>query len=90
MYSRISRLESIVVAALVAGVDTSLYAEPTTSEPEKRVAVSELQRGGYVLFIRHTSTDGKEDKGRVDLADCSTQRNLSKVGMEEANRSSRR
>jgi virginiamycin B lyase len=45
----------------------------------------ELQRGGLVLVLRHAATDfSKPDQDPVDLADCTTQRNLSAQGRADA------
>jgi virginiamycin B lyase len=45
----------------------------------------ELRRGGLVLVLRHAATDfSKPDQDPVDLADCSTQRNLSAQGRADA------
>jgi histidine phosphatase superfamily protein (branch 1) len=45
----------------------------------------QLRRGGLILVIRHAATDqSKPDQNPVDLADCSTQRNLSAQGRREA------
>jgi phosphohistidine phosphatase SixA len=47
--------------------------------------VESLQAGGYVIYLRHAATDrSKEDAGVVDLEDCSTQRNLSERGIDQA------
>jgi phosphohistidine phosphatase SixA len=47
--------------------------------------VRKLQEGGLVIYLRHAATDrSKEDTGVVDLEDCSTQRNLSDEGREQA------
>lgn len=47
--------------------------------------VTQLQRGGLVLVLRHAVTDqSKQDEDPVDLADCSTQRNLSADGRAQA------
>ena len=40
-----------------------------------------ISQGGVLLVIRHTATDySKLDEEPVDLADCRTQRNLSRTG----------
>jgi broad specificity phosphatase PhoE len=39
-----------------------------------------LRHGGYVIVFRHATTEAKPDAAHVDLADCSTQRNLSPDG----------
>lgn len=45
-----------------------------------------LKVGGQVAVIRHTSTEsGIGDPPGFRLGDCSTQRNLSAAGREEAN-----
>jgi len=44
-----------------------------------------LQRGGYVLYFRHTSTDfSKNDDGMTGYEDCANQRNLTEAGRAEA------
>lgn len=46
-----------------------------------------LQSGGHVIFIRHAITDpGIGDPANFKLGDCSTQRNLSERGREDARR----
>lgn len=46
-----------------------------------------LQAGGHVILIRHTSTEaGTGDPPGFRLDDCSTQRNLSPRGRDEARR----
>jgi len=47
--------------------------------------LAELRRGGYVLYIRHTSTDfGQNDAKMTGYEDCANQRNLTDKGREEA------
>jgi phosphohistidine phosphatase SixA len=47
--------------------------------------VEALQDGGFVVYLRHAATDrSKEDDVVLDLDDCSTQRNLSDEGREQA------
>lgn len=44
-----------------------------------------LRRGGYVVYFRHTSTDfGQNDDRMTGFEDCSTQRNLTDEGRNEA------
>lgn len=55
---------------------------PTLAGP---ALVSALRRGGYVLYLRHTSTDfGENDERMTDFADCAKQRNLTDKGRAEA------
>jgi phosphohistidine phosphatase SixA len=47
--------------------------------------VAELRRGGYVLYIRHTSTDfSRNDTQMTSYEDCASQRNLTDQGRDEA------
>ena len=46
-----------------------------------------LRQGGHVLYIRHALTEpGFGDPPGFELADCSTQRNLSDAGRAQARR----
>ena len=48
---------------------------------------AQLRHGGNVLLIRHASTEpGPGDPAGFTLDDCSTQRNLSEAGRDEARR----
>ena len=50
-----------------------------------------LQKGGYIIYVRHGRTDldqigreaGNRAEGKIDLARCATQRNLSEEGRAE-------
>jgi hypothetical protein len=54
---------------------------PLTGQP----LVAALRGGGYVLYLRHTSTDfGENDERMTDYADCKSQRNLTDAGRTEA------
>jgi hypothetical protein len=47
--------------------------------------VSELRKGGYVLYLRHTSTDFSQDDSKMtSYEDCANQRNLTDKGRDEA------
>ena len=45
---------------------------------------SKLEEGGKLIFIRHAYAPGSGDPENFNLNDCSTQRNLSKQGREQA------
>jgi hypothetical protein len=52
---------------------------------EGRALVDALRHGGYVLYLRHTSTDfSQNDAAMTSYADCASQRNLTEVGRAEA------
>jgi hypothetical protein len=47
--------------------------------------LAKLRQGGYVLFMRHTSTDFSQDDSRMtSFEDCANQRNLTNKGRDEA------
>jgi hypothetical protein len=47
--------------------------------------VAELRKGGYVLYIRHTSTDfSRNDANMASFEDCANQRPLTDKGRDEA------
>jgi len=47
--------------------------------------VAELRKGGYVLYMRHASTDfSKNDAKMTSYEDCASQRNLTDKGRDEA------
>ena len=61
-----------------------LLASAATAEPPAEV-VAQLRQGGYVLFLRHASTDFSQDDSRMtSFEDCATQRNLTDKGRAEA------
>ena len=48
--------------------------------------INELKQGGKLIFIRHAYAPGGGDPDNFDINDCSTQRNLSNSGREQANK----
>ena len=46
--------------------------------------IEEFQHGGKLIFIRHAYAPGSGDPQNFNLNDCSTQRNLSEEGREQA------
>ena len=46
--------------------------------------INQLKGGGNIIFIRHAIAPGNGDPDNFDLKDCSTQRNLSKNGIEQS------
>jgi phosphohistidine phosphatase SixA len=73
-------LALVLLAAGCGGADA-----PGNAQLNAVQLVDALQQGGYIVYLRHAATDrSKEDAGVVDLDDCSTQRNLSKRGLEQA------
>jgi hypothetical protein len=64
---------------------TPAAAERAAPALEGRALVDALRRGGYVLYLRHTSTDfSQNDAAMTSYADCASQRNLTDAGRAEA------
>jgi len=71
--------------ALAAAALAAAGALAQTPQLAGRALADALRQGGYVLYLRHTSTDfGQNDEQMTDYADCATQRNLTDVGRAEA------
>jgi broad specificity phosphatase PhoE len=51
---------------------------------EPGALVDRLRAGGLAIVIRHGHTDTAQDADPIDIADCSTQRNLSERGRSES------
>ena len=43
-----------------------------------------LSEGGKLIFIRHAYAPGSGDPDNFDISNCASQRNLNKVGIEQA------
>ena len=82
------------LAALLASILVTLTfgsaAQPAPSSSpgatlEGVALVDALRGGGYVLYLRHASTDfGQSDDAMTDYANCAQQRNLTDTGRAEA------
>lgn len=70
-------LVSVLVAVSAAYADTDQASE---------AAWAAVAGGGYVALMRHATAPGFGDPMGFRLDDCSTQRNLSEAGREEARR----
>jgi hypothetical protein len=82
---------ALVVAFLACTLTSFAFAQTDTALPSPKDALSgpallnALRRGGYVIYIRHTSTDfGQNDEGMTSYEDCTKQRNLTDQGRAEA------
>jgi phosphohistidine phosphatase SixA len=85
---------AVFLAALVALAPNPLSprasAQPAAAaeasvEVRGRALADALRHGGYVIYIRHTSTDfGQNDEGMTSFDDCAKQRNLTDQGRAEA------
>ncbi len=78
-------------SALIVASGQTLAENDPLFEPEHlnlaqlKAFIPKLQKGGYVIFLRHAATNiQQEDKRPVNLADCRTQRNLTDTGRQQA------
>ena len=61
-----------------------LFVSPASAQPGAEL-LSQLREGGYVLYLRHTSTDFSQNDSRMtSFEDCASQRNLTDQGRDEA------
>jgi len=87
-----------LVALLFALVSFATLAQPQVPppanrsamplvEPDPRVLVGELRKGGLILYFRHMATDFSQNDARSTHAeDCANQRNLTDRGRDDARR----
>jgi phosphohistidine phosphatase SixA len=72
-------------AFLAAALATLAFVAVAQSTLQGPALVAALREGGYVLYLRHASTDfGQNDDALTDYANCAQQRNLTDAGREEA------
>src|SRR5919106_4299442 len=70
-----TRMSRVLLLALLG------FALPSAAEIDPSI-VQELRKGGYVLYMRHASTDfSQNDAGMTSYEDCTTQRNLTDKGL---------
>jgi phosphohistidine phosphatase SixA len=76
---------AVIRAAVAAAVVFVPAAAQAQAAPLQGTALIEaLRGGGYVILMRHAATEAKLDAQTVDVADCTTQRNLSPEGRATA------
>lgn len=76
-------MHRLATVAALAALATLAFAQPVTLEGAALVAA--LRQGGYVLYLRHTSTDfSQNDQNMKSYEDCASQRNLTDAGRAEA------
>jgi phosphohistidine phosphatase SixA len=90
----VASVVSLLLAVVVVGCgrdqpapagQTGSASLPARAErPRDSDLIAGLRRGGHVIFIRHAATDATADDPMPDLADPSTQRNLSDAGRKQA------
>jgi phosphohistidine phosphatase SixA len=77
------RVLSIVVFAALSWFAVGVNAQQSTDAEQ---LWSALKAGGHIALMRHALAPGTGDPGNFVIDDCSTQRNLSDRGREQARR----
>ncbi len=57
-----------------------IYLNSPIKADSNEVMISELQKGGKLIFIRHAYAPGGGDPSNFDINNCETQRNLNEQG----------
>jgi broad specificity phosphatase PhoE len=76
------RRSVLVAVALVAGLVAVPGLAPAAADPD--LLWRKLGQDGHVVLVRHALAPGNHDPPGFVLGDCSTQRNLSEAGREQA------
>src|SRR3954447_20948073 len=75
---RLGNCLSFLLLALFLGASPS-------AAPADASIIAKLRQGGYVLYMRHASTDfSQNDSANRSFDDCANQRNLTDKGRDEA------
>jgi phosphohistidine phosphatase SixA len=74
---------AVAAAVLIASMRLPAYAGAQESL-NGQALLDALRQGGYVIVMRHATTEPKPDASPVDLANCATQRNLASEGQDMA------
>ncbi len=85
--TRLCRWARFTIFPIVLTAAPPLMADPLRPRDAAtpQTLVDELQKGGYVIFLRHATTDhNKAPQAKPKLDDCNTQRNLSEDGRRQA------
>ena len=88
----VQSLAGIGRLALALVVLLSVSQREVLAEPLSAALLDDLKKGGYIIYFRHAETEHPpghmereaREKNQVDLADCSSQRNLSEQGRAKA------
>lgn len=74
----------LAIMMFVSGFQSGSIVQVDVPENELAAMIHDIQKGGYILYMRHGEATVGQDRPVVDFDDCSTQRNLSDTGREQA------
>lgn len=84
-FNVISQFAKTIVIGTSIGIFSTSISMADEQVSASKIA-SMLNKGGYVVYLRHTSTEKDyADQVTADVNNCSTQRTLSEKGWNEAN-----
>jgi len=76
---------AIISLFFASALPLSADASSPVKSSNVQTLVQKLQQGGYVIYFRHATSDHNTvDKNHANLKDCTTQRNLSELGRQQA------
>lgn len=70
-----------LIFAFAFSIGSQVHAQ---NQPSPSELIQKIQSGGFILYFRHTATDISQKD--TDLNDCKLQRNLSLLGIKQAER----
>lgn len=75
----------ILVVLCTPAVAAQEVVEPETPPPPELTLLDRLRQGGFVIYLRHATTDfSQADTDLIHLDNCATQRNLTDFGRQQA------
>lgn len=87
-FAQLARWNARTLSATAVGVSlvlVLLFAFPASGRSDAEAALwAALKNGGHVALMRHALAPGTDDPPNFRLDDCSSQRNLSETGREQA------
>lgn len=84
MMRRFTLACSLYLLFLICARPVDASQDGMQSRPTDPSLLDSLRQGGYILYVRHGDASVGEDLPNLDFNDCSTQRNLSETGKEQA------
>jgi broad specificity phosphatase PhoE len=75
-----------ILLASVVVLDGWLWTTPGMAAGEETALWEALRSGGHIALMRHALAPGTGDPSEFSIVDCSTQRNLSEKGRQQATR----
>lgn len=81
---RLLQIASFTFILIAACNSANIYADENKGIELEPEVLNGLQSGQYVILLRHALAPGLGDPDYFDINDCSTQRNLSERGRQQA------